>query len=137
MVKKTNNPSVQQFKDFLHRNPQLIKSIRSGNINLQECFEQFVLLGENDPVWEQYGQSAMEGNNDHNSKYEDEKKFSKWLDKISQLDLNHVEKHIHDLHGAIDQVIKVIDQYKHFTNGGNDRQSIQSGRDPFSFRIRD
>ncbi|MFC4404689.1 spore coat protein YlbD [Gracilibacillus xinjiangensis] len=134
MTKKLT-PTIRQFKAFLQSNPHIIKAIRSNKISLQECYEQYVLLGENDQVWEKYHtnnekkDSVKDGQND-------EKMFSKWLNKISQLDLNHVEKHIHDLNGAIDQVMKVIDQYKHFTNDSSE-PSPRPVRDPFSFRMRD
>jgi hypothetical protein len=134
MVTKELSPSIRQFKAFLQNNPHIIKTIRSNDVSLQDCYEQFVLLGEDDQMWKQYDNKAK-GQAKENDESNDEKGFSKWLNKISQLDINHVEKHIHDLNGAIEQVMSVMDQYKQFSN--NKSEPSAPVRDPFSFRMRD
>ncbi|WP_194287269.1 spore coat protein YlbD [Gracilibacillus oryzae] len=134
---KELSPSIRQFKVFLQSNPHVIKAIRSKEVDLQDCYEQFILLGEEDHIWEQYKERKTNKDDEEDEKKArtDDKTFSKWMAKINSLDLNSVEKHIHDLNGAIDQVVKVIDQYKQFTSGNNEQSSPV--RDPFSFRMRD
>lgn len=101
------NSQIQQFKLFLHEHPLFIKEIRNGHINLQEAYEQYVLLGEEDPSWQQY-----KGEKESTSSKDSHQLYKKLWKHVEQLDLDQVEEHIHHLNGALHNVIKVIDQFK-------------------------
>ncbi|PWU68973.1 MULTISPECIES: spore coat protein YlbD [Gracilibacillus] len=121
------HPSVKQFKAFIKDHPELVKKVRSGESTWQELYEQFVLLGEDDPIWK-------ENKSEHN-KEESDSLHAKILKQLGQLDLDKVEKHINDLSGAINQVVGLIGQYKDYTNSSN--QDVTNRPDPFAFRTRD
>ena len=43
-----------EFKEFVKKNPKLIKHIREGNKTWQEFYELYDLYGEEDEVWKDY-----------------------------------------------------------------------------------
>ncbi|MFV0249925.1 MAG: spore coat protein YlbD [Bacilli bacterium] len=45
---------IDLFKEFVKRNPQLIKHVKEGNMTWQKYFEIFDLYGENSSEWNQY-----------------------------------------------------------------------------------
>src|SRR5690625_5015016 len=56
------HPSVKQFKDFISKHPHLISEIRKDNA-WQSYYEKWVLLGEDDPFWDQYKETSAEEEN--------------------------------------------------------------------------
>ncbi len=121
-MKNASNPSVQQFKAFIHEHPLLIKEIKQGKMRLQEAYEQYVLLGEEDPSWNKYKPNQDKNDSKDTSTNQLYQKLWKHIEK---LDVNQVETHISDLNGAIDNVLTLIDQFKHFRN--NQMGESQSG----------
>ncbi|WP_018932790.1 spore coat protein YlbD [Gracilibacillus lacisalsi] len=129
-MKNASNPSVQQFKAFIHEHPLLIKEIKSGKMSLQEAYEQYVLLGEEDPAWEKY--KATQDNNESEDTSTNQL-YQKFWKHIEKLDVNQVENHINDLNGAIDNIVTLIDQFKQFRN--NQMGQFQS--DNFFYKPKD
>ncbi|ENH98351.1 hypothetical protein J416_01389 [Gracilibacillus halophilus YIM-C55.5] len=113
------HPSVKDFKAFLQKHPHVIKQVRSGNANLQELYEKYVLLGEDDPFWDNYQTAETDAE-------QDEKLHQKLAKYLENVDLNQVESHIHDLNGAIDNMITLIDQFKQY------KQSARSNGQSFN-----
>ncbi|SHM87571.1 spore coat protein YlbD [Gracilibacillus kekensis] len=110
-MKNSSHTSVQQFKTFIHEHPLLIKKVREGELNLQETYEKYVLLGEDDPTWEKYkknGEVKAEESTSSSQLYQ------KLWKHIEHLDVNQVENHINDLNGAIGNILTLIDQFKQF-----------------------
>ena len=54
MSNKKLHPSVQKFKDFVKAHPKLVLEVRKGRKNWQEIYEDWYLLGEDDPKWEPF-----------------------------------------------------------------------------------
>ncbi|WP_058307001.1 spore coat protein YlbD [Gracilibacillus massiliensis] len=116
-----SHSSVQQFKTFIHEHPLLIKKVREGELNLQETYEKYVLLGEEDPTWEKYKKNREEKTEENNSTSQ---LYQKLWKHIEHLDVNQVENHINDLNGAIGNILTLIEQFKQFRN--NQMSSSQS-----------
>ncbi len=45
------HPSVQQFKEFVNHHPKMVHEVRSGHKTWQQFYEEWYLLGEEDPIW--------------------------------------------------------------------------------------
>ncbi|SFM00423.1 Putative coat protein [Gracilibacillus orientalis] len=129
-MKNASNPSVQHFKTFIHEHPLLIKEIKHGKMSLQEAYEQYVLLGEEDPSWNKY--KPNHDKNDSNDTTSNQL-YQKLWKHIEKLDANQVETHINDLNGAIDNVMTLIDQFKQYRNN----QTGQSQSDNFFYKPKD
>ena len=48
------HPSVQQFKEFVNHHPKMVHEVRSGHKTWQQFYEEWYLLGEEDPIWATY-----------------------------------------------------------------------------------
>lgn len=48
------HPSVQQFKEFVNHHPKMVHDVRSGQKTWQQFYEEWYLLGEEDPIWATY-----------------------------------------------------------------------------------
>lgn len=105
---------IQQFKQFMEKHPEIIKEIRRGNKQLQDVYEQYILLGEEDPVWEAYKKT-----NQHTSEKDSNQLYQKLWKQVEQLDIDKVEEHIHQLNGAIHQIIKLINEFKKYQQDHN------------------
>ncbi|MGN8645128.1 spore coat protein YlbD [Gracilibacillus sp. HCP3S3_G5_1] len=131
-MRKTSDPSVQQFKAFIHEHPLLIKEIRQGKTTLQEAYEKYMLLGEEDPSWSKYksnqDESYAKSNDDSTNQL-----YQKLWKHLEQLDLDQVETHINDLNGAINNIVTLIDQFKQFRNN----QMGQSQSNKFFYNPKD
>lgn len=46
--------SKEEFKDFVKKHPELIKYVKSGEMNWQKFYELYSLYDEEDTVWNEY-----------------------------------------------------------------------------------
>ncbi|HHW68960.1 MAG TPA: hypothetical protein GX747_01285 [Tenericutes bacterium] len=46
--------NVEKFKEFVRKNPSLIKHVRIGDMTWQKFYEIFNLYGENNDAWKDY-----------------------------------------------------------------------------------
>lgn len=131
MTGKKLHPSVEKFKTFIKEHPNLIKLVRNNEYSWQELYEDWYLLGEDDPKWAQYKQrDAIQSGQE-----EDEKKWVQQLTGlIKKMDVNQMDHHINSLSQAIGAIQGVLTQFQ-----GNSQENIpnkqnDSPRNPFSFR---
>ncbi|UOQ85467.1 YlbD family protein [Gracilibacillus salinarum] len=134
-MKNSSNPSVQQFKLFIQDHPLLLKQVRQGNMTMQEAYEQYMLLGDDDPSWKNYQKKVKKDSENSEEESTSNQLYQKVWKHIEELDINKVETHINDLNGAIDNVLTLIGQFKQF------RSKNQSGTgqssDQFFFHPKD
>ncbi len=110
MSEKKLHPTVEEFKDFVKQHPLLIREVRKGEHTWQELFEDWYLLGSDDPRWQSYQR--------------DEKKTDKtsstgspnWLSQIGKalkkIDGKQMETHIQNLNEAIGAIQGVLAQFQ-------------------------
>lgn len=46
--------SKDSFKEFVKKNPNLIKFVKNGDMNWQKFYEMYDLYGEEESVWKKY-----------------------------------------------------------------------------------
>ncbi|HAQ08553.1 MAG TPA: hypothetical protein DCR24_13920 [Bacillus bacterium] len=130
MTKKSLHPSVQKFKEFVKNHPELIQEVRKGNSTWQELYEDWYLLGEDDPKW---GAS----NNIKPDKDQGQEKKTDWLGTImgavKNMDPEQLQGQINNISQALGAVQGVLSQ---FQGGKGPQQGTRSPgpQNPFSFR---
>ena len=108
------HPNVEKFKTFVQDHPGLVKEVRNGNHKWQHYYEEWILLGENDPSWEKYRQIS----DDQRTKTStgENKKNKDWMKQMAgmmeKVDLNKMEGHIEQLNGAITSIQSLVAQYQ-------------------------
>ena len=130
MSGKELHPSVKKFKEFIKNNPHLLLEVREGKTTLQELYEEWYLLGEDDSRWE--GSADAEEN-----KQEDAGKGeSDWMGKImgvfKKMDPEQFQGQIHNISQAIGAIQGVLSQFtgNQPQDGGNQNRPSH----PFEFR---
>jgi hypothetical protein len=53
MTEHKLHPSVEEFKKFVTNHPKILDEVKDGNATLQELYEDWYLLGEEDERWKQ------------------------------------------------------------------------------------
>lgn len=46
--------ALDLFKEFVRKNPKLIKFVKNGDMTWQKFYEMFDLYGENNDIWKEY-----------------------------------------------------------------------------------
>ncbi|MFB7302256.1 YlbD family protein [Heyndrickxia sporothermodurans] len=135
MGNKKLHPTVEKFKEFVKEHPKLISEVKNGSNTLQEFYEDWYLLGEDDPFWEKYRNNddgKVETQSDSNEKTESNGKWMKQIGSIIQkVDANQMQYHLNNLSQVIASVQGVLAQFqgeKQSTTPTNEQ------RNPFAFR---
>ncbi|GIN83831.1 hypothetical protein J6TS2_02170 [Heyndrickxia sporothermodurans] len=137
MGNKKLHPSIEKFKSFVKEHPKLMDEVKNGTNTLQEFYEDWYLLGENDPYWDKFihdGVKKEKSNDTESSK--DEKSSGNWMSQINnivqKMDANQMQHHLNNLSQVIASVQGVLSQFQ----GGNQTVSTTKNetKHPFSFR---
>lgn len=130
-MEKKLHPSVEQFKEFVKKNPHLIKEVREGTNTWQDLYEEWLLLGEDDSRW---SSSDSVGNNTKSK--ESEKETSDFIAQlwngIKKMDTNTIQNHLSSLSEAVGTIQGVLSQFQ--GNKGRQKTTNQAPPNPFSFR---
>lgn len=124
--------SIKQFKEFVKRHPKLVQEVRGGKKTWQDLFEEWYLLGEEDPVWEQYGDGQQ------SSSKEEEKSGAKAefipvvLQTLKNMDMNKVQYHLTNVNSAIGNIQQLLQQF--IPSNRQSNSSSQGSKNPFTFR---
>lgn len=96
--------SVASFKAFIHKHPPLLEHMRKSGTPLQTYYEQWSLLGEDDPYWDPYRKES-----EKEKKQEDADKVD-WIGRILQY-AEHVEpRRIHEHVSSLNQTIGTLQE---------------------------
>lgn len=76
MVKKEMHPTVKQFKQLMDSNPSLKEEMVKKQLNLQQFFEQWYVLGENEFLEKYLRPSSKEDTKQDDVKDNEQKKDS-------------------------------------------------------------
>lgn len=140
---KTKTKKVEEFKQFVKRHPDLIKEVRKGNTTWQKLYEEWYLLGEDDPSWRKYKrESSKQSANNKTENESDEKTgselFMQIINYVKKLDMDQVQQHIEQLNTAIEslqQFLTEMNKNQSEKDGMNNMRGRRRGpRNPFAFR---
>jgi len=113
--------SVQEFKQFVNKHPKLIANLRKNGRPWQEYYEKWILLGEDDDYWERFKEQstdkmrkeeAANEDNEEESKKKNMELFSQLLKKAENMDMDKVQKQVHQLSSTISTVQEMISQFQ-------------------------
>lgn len=110
MTKKQLHPSVEQFKQFVKKNPKIIREVRNGSTTWQELYEEWYLLGEDDMRWDGLKEKKEENDSKKNDQLKD------WLSKIkkivNQMNPNDLQNYIANISEALGAIQGLISQFQ-------------------------
>ena len=114
------HPTIIEFKRFVNQHPKLLEEIRKSGRSWQEYYEKWVLLGEEDQMWDQFTTS-----NKQSSRNTD---MIKQIVKLTEnIDLNKVQQHVSELSGTVSTLQSLLNQ-----NSSSQKEESQQGKFLFS-----
>lgn len=132
MTQKKLHPSVVKFKEFVKQYPKISTEVKKGTVTWQELYEDWYLLGEDDPRWDQF-KDTKEGHEKENSAEEKNSDFvTQIFDYFKTMDVNQVQQYISNASQALGAVQGVLSQFQTPTKPSNRNNTGPSH--PFSFR---
>ncbi|MBB5172204.1 YlbD family protein [Texcoconibacillus texcoconensis] len=155
---KSLHPSVRKFKEFVKNHPNVLQDVKNGDKTLQDLYEEWMILGDNDPIWEKYKRNEQPQNDDGVDQEENEEDEEGEEDKddsddeknkqdlqdllgmMKNINLNDVQSHLEQIGGIVTSIQGIVDQFRQGSsssssqsNTTNTNSSSQS-QSPFSFQ---
>ncbi len=130
MTKKKLHPSVEKFKQFVRANPALIKEVRSGKSTLQELYEDWYLLGEEDSRWDPFRITEKK-------EAVPKAKSSDWMtnimESLKKMDPNQMQGYIGNLSNTLASIQGVLSQFQHNSQLSPPKSGGEKISNPFIF----
>lgn len=129
MEKPELHPSVVAFKQFMNKHPKLVKEIRRKGESLQDYYEKWALLGEDDPIWQEYKEDS-----EQTKEKADNKKYGDLLNQLTKImdyvDFDKVQKQVNQFNETINMVQDLL---KNYTDNKNTPPNTNDKNRPFQF----
>ncbi|WP_338451936.1 YlbD family protein [Niallia oryzisoli] len=129
MAEKRLHPSIEEFKAFVKKNPQVLEEVRIGKATLQELYEDWYLLGENDAKWDQIGSKSGQTEKEVKGDW-----FTNVLGAFKKMDPEQLQHNINHLSQALGAVQGVLSQFQNGSNKSKPSSPNQKPNHPFLFR---
>lgn len=137
------HPDVRKFKAFVKNNPYVLRDVKKGDKTLQDLFEEFMLFGEEDDIWETYKNEDGEVNGEEEVGEDEKKKTGKEsirvkdiLNAFKKMNMNDLQDNLAQLSGVIASVQELLMQFKQGETNNTPTQP-QNREQPFPFTYRD
>ncbi|MBL3647305.1 YlbD family protein [Bacillus vallismortis] len=130
MANQHANHSINDFKQFVKKHPKLIKEVRKEQRSWQDVYENWVLFGESDPIWDPY-REPEEGANAVPETAEKNDFVSKMVTAVKKMDVNQMNEQINKMSQSISSLQSLLHT---FSGSGQKQSQPGSGQHPFSFR---
>ncbi|ASB60767.1 hypothetical protein SC22_13640 [Bacillus sp. A053] len=130
MANQHANHSINDFKQFVKKHPKLIKEVRKEQRSWQDVYENWVLFGESDPIWDPYREpeEAAEAVPETPQKNDF---VTKMVTAVKKMDVNQMNEQINKMSQSISSLQNLLNTF----SGNSQKQSQPgSGQHPFSFR---
>ncbi len=132
MTTKKLHPSIEEFKKFVHKNPKILDEVRTGKVTLQEFYEDWYLLGEEDTRWDTYRNRSEEKNKESVEVQGD------WLKSVlgplKKMDPNQIQAQLGQLSSALGAIQGVISQLAAGADKQGRKNTPKKSNHPFQFR---
>ncbi|UQZ58197.1 hypothetical protein C2H93_06330 [Bacillus subtilis] len=130
MANQHANHSINDFKQFVKKHPKLIKEVRKEQRSWQDVYENWVLFGESDPIWDPYREpeTAAEAVPETPQKNDF---VSKMVTAVKKMDVNQMNEQIDKMSQSISSLQSLLNT---FSGSGQKHSQPGSGQHPFSFR---
>ncbi len=131
MTNKVLHPSIENFKVFVKNHPRVMEEVRSGKLTLQELYEEWFLLGEDDTRWDDF---RSEKKVDENAKEANTDWMKTVLGTLKNMDPNQMQNYLGHLSQAIGSIQGVLSQFQNGSAQNHMNSSQQKSNNPFLFR---
>ncbi|WP_158282211.1 spore coat protein YlbD [Salipaludibacillus keqinensis] len=107
---------MKKFKIFVKENPYVLRDVNSGDKTLQDLFEEWMLFGEEDDIWESYKPSGEEEGTGEEKETEGETEDKAGdvdlLGMLKKMNLNDVQHHLAQFSTVVGSIQELVSQFK-------------------------
>ncbi|SDY77043.1 Putative coat protein [Evansella caseinilytica] len=150
-MNKSLHPDVRKFKVFVKKNPHVLRDVKSGEKTLQDLFEEWLLFGEEDDIWETYRSKENSVSDEREKEAEPEPEAEEKQDKSSdtkegkatkdliamlkKMNFNDLQNHLTQFSGVLGSIQELLAQFRpnHQPPSSNTGQQQQQ-QSPFTYR---
>lgn len=110
MANQHANHSINDFKQFVKKHPKLIKEVRKEQRSWQDVYENWVLFGESDPIWDPYREpeEASEAVPETPQKNDF---VSKMVTAVKKMDVNQMNEQINKMSQSISSLQSLLNTF--------------------------
>ncbi len=124
------NHSMEAFKLFVRKHPSLVMEVRRGIYTWQEIYEDWYLLGEDNPVWQGYRSGEeITGPPESKEKKEEMERAASLFESLKNMDVQAMQKHVSTLSNALGTISGVISQFQ--GSGAEEKKPEKKQQNPF------
>jgi hypothetical protein len=128
MAEEKTNDALNRFKKFLRANPEIVTYVREHQLSWSNLFDEWVIFGEDDPVWEKYGVKVAEKEKETSGSPISWKKI---MDKVDHIDTGRWQERLNTVSGALTGIRSLISQFgQNGTGQNNGGQQQNQGSGP-------
>jgi hypothetical protein len=132
-VSQSLHPDVKRFKTFVKKKPYVLRDVKSGEKTLQDIFEEWMLFGEEDDIWESYLNDDEEKGETKKSNEEDEEDSTiDVLNMLKNMNLNDIQHHLGQFSTVVQSVQELVSQFRQ-QQTPDPSQGPPEQQSPFSF----
>ena len=91
--------SVDSFKMFVRKNPNLIKYVNNNEMTWQKFYEMYDLYGEDNSIWDKYVKEEEKPT--INTKHNNKNSFNEVINMVKNMDVDKVQEGITSLQKAL------------------------------------
>ena len=91
--------SVDSFKMFVRKNPNLIKYVNNNEMTWQKFYEMYDLYGEDNSIWDKYVKEEEKPT--INTKNNNKNSFNEVINMVKNMDVDKVQEGITSLQKAL------------------------------------
>ncbi|WP_018962067.1 spore coat protein YlbD [Sporolactobacillus vineae] len=117
MAEEKTNDALNRFKKFLRRNPEIVDYVREHHLSWSHLFDEWVIFGEDDPVWEKYG--AKVAKKEEKDAPASSLSWKKIVDKVDHIDTGRWQERLNTVNGALTGIRSLISQFSQNGSGQN------------------
>ncbi|MFT8871462.1 MAG: spore coat protein YlbD [Sporolactobacillus sp.] len=133
MTTEKKRETVERFKQFLKKHPEITAHVRSHGLKWNDLFDNWVLFGDSPDIWASYGMkidkkadaSAQQHPDAASEQAGSSLTWSKLVEKIDQFDATEWQERLETISGALGGLQTFIGQFKQKEKKAQQRHAPQ------------
>jgi len=127
LAEERTNAAIKKFKSFLRSHPEIVEYVHENGIKWSNVFDDWVIFGEKNDVWEKYGMNREETEEAPEKKKSSSFSLNKMLKVVDTIDTKQWQERLDTISGALTGIQSFIGQFQQ-TNE-QEKQNNGSGQD--------
>ncbi|GGE66500.1 YlbD family protein [Priestia taiwanensis] len=129
--RKDLHPSVQAFKEFVRKHPQLIVDVREGRRTWQTLYEEWYLIGDDDLAWAKF--SSRDEEEAEKEAKEENKTLGQIMSFFQNLDMDQVQGQLNNFNHMLGNLQQLVGIFTGSSPTNNETKKAAKPN-PFSFQ---